>query len=160
MFKKCIVMCTVRHIYNSLDFCKKSVSLTFCLFLLPPFKLYFRPPSLSLEISVFCLFTFTWSFYPLSLPLSWGKQLPDLLLQITIQHGKWELLPTLLSEPKWNLAGPPQPLQVQLERLPATESAQSQLKKRLESFLKATFQAVPLVGTKGKNTRSPSNPHN
>ena len=45
-------------------------------------------------------------FFPFSLPLRSGKQLSDLLLQITLQHGNWAPLPTRVSEPKWNLAGP------------------------------------------------------
>ena len=54
------------------------------------------------------------SAYSLSIALfslhyrCWGKQLPDLLQHITIQHGKLKLLPTLLSEPQLTLTGPPQ----------------------------------------------------
>lgn len=72
----------------------------------PPSNLYFHPLSPSPE-TVSLPIHFQLLFFFLHYRC-WGKQLPDLLQHITIQHGKLKLLPTLLSEPQLNLTGPPQ----------------------------------------------------
>lgn len=100
----------------------------------------------SLHKEVPLLFHFHLLLSPMiSLPL-----LSDLLLQIVIQRCKCDQQPTLPSEHRWNLTGPP--LWVQLRRPYLTQSALIQSSKEAGELLACDSSGRPALEGRGVGT--------